>query len=158
MAAKYSPTVLYCRGSSSARSANVVARGRTCACGCVRADDATGRDAKRDGNRASYGCALRITVTGLLCVRIGAIVVLLKQVPEGLRCIGRDVLRSSRTTLEAADRDPRELKENREEKINAERDYRHFRKKKKKKKMRRKISLSLSLLERARKSKKNKFN
>jgi len=36
MAAKYSPTILYCRGSSSgARSANVVARGRMSACECV---------------------------------------------------------------------------------------------------------------------------
>jgi len=39
MAAKYSPIVLYCRGSSSARSENVVARrDRTNACGCVRAN------------------------------------------------------------------------------------------------------------------------
>lgn len=51
MAAKYSPTVLYCRGSSSARSANVVARDRTSACGCVRAN----AKGEKEGRRISYG-------------------------------------------------------------------------------------------------------
>lgn len=57
MAAKYSPTVLYCRGSSSARSANVVARtDRTCAraCGCARAREG----AETEGRRISYGRAV----------------------------------------------------------------------------------------------------
>jgi len=65
MAAKYSPIVLYCRGSSSARSENVVARrNRTNACGCVRAK---GRDEKR---RVSLGALLlfMLIIGGLLCV------------------------------------------------------------------------------------------
>lgn len=76
MAAKYSPTVLYCRGSSSARSANVVAQtDRTYAhtCMCVGAREADAMEAETRGRRISYGRVVtRVEyhrVGELLCVR-----------------------------------------------------------------------------------------